>query len=113
MAERKPGPDAEDVFVMLDMVARDLNLSLRLGMLPRPAAAPSYFLMSLIVEPRTPAPNLWEPWSPLVYEWEWWPKTGKTWAATVWTAVFMLYSLDLPSEWPTRPVVAQQPLPEG
>ena len=109
MTRNYDGPGEDDVFTMLAMVQRDLDLAVRIIQTPLVGPAPDGWKMSMVIEPRRPPVSPWERWMPIVIESEWRPRTGRTWAAHVWHQLFLSYSYDFPDSWPKESLV-QAPL---
>ena len=95
------GPDMLDVLTMWAMTGRDLNLRIVLQCEPRHVSGIVTGLrLTLRCTPATETGNVWFRWKPMDFTKEWSPENGRTFPATLWHALFELYSCDFPSDWP-------------
>jgi hypothetical protein len=106
------GPDWGDVTNLLSMLRRDLGVTTTWSVRPRIIGASlSGFVIETVVRPVGTPESIWDTYIPLVIEREWNPRLDRELAAVVWTELFLCYSYEFPSEWPTLSCAAQLPLP--
>jgi len=92
------GPDMSDVLNMLALVKQDLLLDVAIQMRPRLTDTEVTGLNCVLrVRPLADVGTVWEEWRPLDIAFEWSARNGRTLPATLWFALFDLYSFDLPS----------------
>lgn len=106
------GPDWEDITNLLSMLRRDMGVSVVWTLRAR-RCGDKYvgYAVETVIRPAGTPESIWDTYVPMVVEREWNPRLDRELAAVVWTELFLCYSYDFPSDWPTSPIVTQLPLP--